>query len=187
MLISKKFNNKGMTLVEMIATFALMGLFMVAATRVISYTTSIYYNVKGATYGIEVTNAVASKIVGQLEGAKGLNTPTVTKVDDNIDQIYFTDATGSDVTVSVIDDYLNIKYDAVTGGTVAYEEVNWRFDSKVYMGYNVKELHFENPGDEYPPNVVRMVVIVHSPKYGDFQSQYFIKCSKCDKIEYKNQ
>lgn len=174
-----------MTLVEMIATFALMGLFMVAATRVISYTISIYYNVKGATYGIEVSNAVASKVVGQLEGARGIISPTVTKVDDNIDQIFFTDETGSDVTVSVVDDYLNIHYEAVSGGTVNYEAVNWRFDSKTYMGYNVKELHFEDPGEDYPDNVVRMVMVLHSPKYGDYRSQYFIKCSKCEKIEFK--
>ena len=41
----RKFHNKnqGLTLVEMIVTFMLIGLFMIAASKVIANTVSVYY------------------------------------------------------------------------------------------------------------------------------------------------
>lgn len=45
----RKFHNKnqGLTLVEMIVTFMLIGLFMIAASKVIANTVSVYYTAKG--------------------------------------------------------------------------------------------------------------------------------------------
>ncbi len=190
--ISKKFNNKGMTLVEMIATFALLGLFMVAATRVISYTVFIYSNAKGAAQGMQVSNMIANKIVGQIENANPANIPTVTE-GGNIDSISFTDGTGSNVVISVtpqladgapIGDYINIHYEEVTEGTVKYEAVDWKFDSKAYMGYQVSGLNFSNPGDDYPDNVLTMTLAIKSDRYGEYVSTYYIKCINVDKIEF---
>lgn len=181
---AKKLNNSGMTLVEMIVTFALMGLFMVAATRLISYTASIYYNIRGVTYGMEVSNVISSKVVGQLEGAKAIYNPSVSATNPSFDSVYFVDATGSKVTIGVKDEYINIHYDEVTEGAVNYEAVDWKFDAKAYMGYTIKQLHFEKPGDLYPDNVVRMRLIIHSSKYGDFSTSYYIKCVNCERVEY---
>lgn len=44
--------NGGFTLVEMIATFMLIGLFMIAASKVIANTMSVYYEAKGTANGM---------------------------------------------------------------------------------------------------------------------------------------
>lgn len=175
--------NAGFTLVEMIATFALLGLFMVAASRVISYTTSVYYQAKGATYGMQVASVVSNKMVGLIEGAKA-GKPKVKTTGTGKDEISLIDETGSSISITA-DDYIRIHYDEVTEGSIKYDAVDWRFDPKAYMGYKVKELKFENPGSEYPENVLKMTLVLTSPKYGDFQSVYFIKCVNAEGIIYE--
>ncbi|MGN0389250.1 MAG: type II secretion system protein J [Wujia sp.] len=185
-------NNAGFTMVEMLATFALLALFMVAATRVISYTIGIYYSATGNMKGMQVSSMISAKIVGQLEGASSAADPKVTKGADGIDAISFIDATGSSVTITASEQlradgssagvYMNIAYDAVTEGSIQYDAVDWRFDEKAYLGYTVKTLTFEDPGDAYPDNVIRMTLVLHSGRYGDYTATYYIKCVNASKI-----
>lgn len=185
-------NDKGVTLVELITTFALLGLFMVAATRVISYVMGIYYAAQGTSNGLQVTNMITNKIVGQIENAATINSFTpegestmrkgpIVYDGGDLDRLQFVDASGSIVTYSISGDgYLNINYaatmdyNATTGE--GYAETNWYFDSNAYMGYRIVKFNIVNPGDEYPGNVIRMDITVNSPKYDEFDSSYYIKC-----------
>lgn len=187
-------NNAGFTMVEMLVTFALLALFMVAATRVISYTIGIYYNATGNMNGMQVSSMIAGKMIGQLEGASGVQEPQVTKGANGLDAISFVDATGSNVTITASEQLradgssagvnMNIRYDAVSEGAVQYDAVDWRFDEKAYLGYTIKALSFEDPGDAYPDNVVKMTLVINSGKYGDYESVYYIKCANVSKILY---
>lgn len=194
-------DNRGTTLVELVVTFALLGIFMVSATFIIVYTSQLYYNTKGATNGLEVSNMIAEKVVGQIEGAKPSNPPQVTEGGD-FDSITFTDATGSTVTVTAEEQtiernvggavetevttgkYICIKYDQVKDGPVKYDAVDWRFDYKAYMGYVVTKLDFSNPGPDYPDNVVKMTLVLNSDKYGEYTTNYYIKCYNVEEIKY---
>ncbi|MBR1816891.1 MAG: prepilin-type N-terminal cleavage/methylation domain-containing protein [Lachnospiraceae bacterium] len=67
---TKKFNNNsGMTLIELIVTFALLGLFMVAAGKVIADTVNVYYQAKSIQTGMQVSSIISTKITGEIEGA----------------------------------------------------------------------------------------------------------------------
>lgn len=220
----RKLNNAGMTLVEMLVTFILLGIFMVAATRVISYTIGIYYTARGTSYGYEVSNMLTNKIVGQLENASTGNSfiiknaagedepnslPIIKQgtADENgnrLDQLKFVDGTGSVVTISTnsvpgmdgaTNHYLVIHYDETAshkeqnrpeGSDPGYAAVDWMFDTNAYMGYSVKNLAFTPAGSDYSDNVVRMDLTLHSPKYGDFTSYYYIKCFNVDKVQVGN-
>ena len=57
---SKKMNNKGFTLLEMMICFMLLGLILVAAAQVIASSTEIYYYSKGTSYGIQASQVVAT-------------------------------------------------------------------------------------------------------------------------------
>ena len=191
----KQLNNAGLTLTEMIVTFALLALFMVAATRVISYTIGIYYVASGNTYGLQVANMISNKIVGQIEGAGSAQEPQVLTDGSGIDKISFVDSTGSSITITASPQlkadgtsegmYMSIYYDAVTEGSIKYDAVDWRFDSKAYMGYTVNELRFEDPGDNYPDNVMKMTMVLHSDRYGDYTTTYYIKCVNVKKINFQ--
>lgn len=191
----KQLNNKGMTLTELVISFALLALFMVAATRMITYTVNIYYSAKGTSTGLEVSNMIAERVVGQLEGASNKQTVSeVENVEDATpssdpvvsatgDSVRFCDSTGSVVTIQKdAEGYIVIHYDEVTTGTILYDAVDWKFDSKAYMGYRINQLAFENPGSDYPENVMKMTISLVSPKYGEYTSHYFIKCANIKDI-----
>lgn len=190
-LAKNRIKHAGMTMVEMIVTFALLSLFMLAATRVISYTVTIYYVAKGNANGLQVSNMISSKVVGMIEGA--ITDPEVTIVSgSDYDSIYFTNDLESTVNITADTlpgttdnkNYINIHYDAVDTGANKYDEVDWRFDSKAYLGYTVSELHFENPGSDYPENVIKMTITLHSDRYGDYNSKYYIKAVNITKFNY---
>ena len=201
-----KNNNAGFTLVEMMVTFALLGIFMVAAARVISYSIGIYYAAKGNSYGYEVSYMLANKIKGQLENAGTANRFTIDGSSIDADgaevfkepvviggnQVKFVDSTGSIVTIcteadDADDGFLVIKYaeTGIPGTDTYYKAVDWKFDDEAYMGYRITDLQFEYPGSDYPKNVIRMNMTLHSSKYGDFNTVYYIRCCNIDEVTYK--
>lgn len=202
---NKKFNNKGVTMAEMLVTFILLGIFMVAATRVISYTVGIYYAAKGNTNGYQVSSMLYDKLSGEIENAVSLKgeIPTVSangtinlqNKDNNRINIGLTDEEDTNGKK-----YLRITYAPTTYQGAKYNEVDWLYDPKVYLGYYIEELSFEDPnkdseGNEikdsngelyYDPNIIRMKLVVNSPRYGEFQSTYYLKCYNCEKVIFKN-
>jgi len=201
-------NNKGFTLVELITTFALLGLFMVAAARIISYVVGIYYAARGSSYGLEVSNMISNKIVGQVENASMINSykldgeenytklPYIFDDYDNhdgmtFDRLKLVDGTGSVVTYSVdsTTGVLRIHYDQTANydpdNDTGYAAVDWYFDEEAYMGYKISRFDFSKAGDEYPDNVIRLDLSVDSPKYGEFDSYYYIKCFNVDEVKVK--
>lgn len=187
-------NNAGFTLTEMIVAFALLALFMVAATRVISYTVNIYHAAKGSTNGYEVATMISNKVVGMIEEATGPYSTgaagEVVKEGPSVEAggkgIKFCDANNRNVTIGInSDNYIEIVYAAVTAGDPANNvgEIKWTFDENAYMGYIVNDISFSSPGAGYPENVVKMTLVLHSDKYGDYVAEYYIKCARVEKIE----
>lgn len=198
--LKQLFNNKGVTMAEMLVTFILLGIFLVAATRVISYTIGIYYLSKGNINGYQVSSIIYDKVAGEIENAIGQN-PTVSsnnsiRVENKNNNVINIGLTEED---SEGRKYLRIIYEPTTYQGATYNEVDWKYDSKVYLGYSIDKLVFEDPnkdseGNEitdsegnpyYAPNVVRMELVVKSPRYGAFESNYYIKCFEVDKVEFK--
>lgn len=158
--IRKKYkrSNAGFTLVELMATFALLAIFMVAATNIIFKTMSIYYQARGTSYGMQVTEIIASKITGLVEGAQ--NTGRLENTDDytNVsmmsddasvlivkadgtnenDSLELVDATGSRISIRTVKkndkNYLSIHYYPVTEGEKRYSSADNRYyyDGQLY-------------------------------------------------------
>lgn len=199
----RKINNAGMTLVELIVTFALLGLFMVAATKVISDTVSVYYSAKSIQTGMQVSSIINTKITGEIEGA--LVEGSVN--DDNNVSIYISedghkielnDNAGSHIYITnekpdgqdkgyMLIYYFPIaEHDEETGAVTLGTGSNWTFDSKTYMGYKIKELKFEklselsdafDPDHEnYNGNIIRMTLTINSERYGDYTTVTYIEC-----------
>lgn len=184
-----KVNNKGVTLVELVVTFALLGLFMVGASGIISYTIGIYYASSGATYGFEVANMISEKIVGELETARSVSDPFIST---DGKAISFVDRDGVNVKIlsgskaantvnpNGSPKYVYYEYSYINEESV--EKVIWEFDPKAYLGYTVDTMRFERLGEAYPENVIRLVMILHNDRYGDYERSYFIKCANVDRI-----
>jgi hypothetical protein len=167
MCSKKKFNNKGMTLVELIATFALLSLFTVAAANIIFKTMSVYYQARGTSYGMQVSQLVASKIVGMVEGAQNVTSLEYTDDISNVDIVYdtavlitdqdtgearldsidFTDETGSRVCITTKSEegknYLCIHYYPVADGAKKYDEAADRYYYEEQL-YKAVDWEFDN-------------------------------------------
>lgn len=180
-----------MTLAEMIVTFALLAIFMLAAAQVISYVIGIYYNAKTINYGMQVANFVNNKIAGEVENAgdvilKDAGAPVYVKCEKpansdhkEIDSIEFVNKYGSDITMTVNDaGYLSIAYPSVEDSSGnGYEAVNWAYDEGTYMGYVINGLRFYSPGSEYPDNVIMYSVSLYNEKYGyEYEYDDMVQC-----------
>lgn len=188
---SNKLNNAGFTLVEMVVAFALLAFFMVAVTRIISYTVSLYHTTQASANGLEVSGMISNKLIALIEDAKEIVEPA-----EAGNSITIVDQTDTKVTISVEAGYVNVHYHEVTtpsgntlmksDGTTALTP-DWRFDDNAYMGFVVKDLSFQrgefiadsnNQKGLYPENVIKMTLTVHSDKYGDndYTTTSYIKC-----------
>ena len=200
--------NQGLTLVEMIVTFMLIGLFMIAASKVIANTVSVYYEAKGTANGMQVSAIIASKIRGEIEGARNATITTEVKNEDGTtsevtqpyvmrlstdttlggqnetsgyNKIEFIDAQGSHVYIGVNENgYLVVHYYPVVVANGEVKRTNWVFDQKAYMGYSIKELKFTQPGGNYADNIIYMSLTLHSSRYGDFTYTEYIQCYNLD-------
>lgn len=186
-------NNAGFTLTEMIVAFALLALFMVAATRVISYTVEIYHAAKGSTNGYEVSTMIANKLVGMIEdatgpystGAAGEVVADGPSVEAGGSSIKFCNTENCNVTIGLnSNNFVEIVYAEVIAEDPADNvgEIKWTFDENAYMGYVVSGLNFSSPGAGYPENVLKMTITLNSFKYGEYTSEYYIKCARVEKI-----
>ncbi len=197
-----KSDNRGFTLVELVVTFALLGIFLVSVTRIISYTVTLYHETQGTALGIQVSDMIAARVQGSIEDANrildgwhyaqlfGYEVPNegfnylgdkyILFQDGNgvIIKIFKeeTDAAGNGIIVIRNNE---IKDDE---GNVLYEQHDWKFDEKAYMGYKIKDINFafaqSKISPDYGSDVIYMTLTLHSDRYGDYSSEYFIKASK---------
>ena len=211
----RKFHRKnhGFTLVEMIVTFMLIGLFMIAASKVIANTVTVYYEAKGTASGMQVSSIIATKIRSEIEGAKpeqimrkvkNADGTVTDQTEDYVMQlssdstlgggnetggynkIEFTDAKGSHVYSGVnTDGYLVVHYFMDAADGTPEDKTDWMFDKKSYMGYTIKELKFRQPKGDYAENIIYMSLTLHSPRYGDFTYTEYIQCYNLDETAAK--
>jgi hypothetical protein len=185
------------TLVELIVSFTLLSLFMVVATMMISSTMNVYYQARGTSYGLQVSNILQGKIAGELEGAVNGDITSDDLVDASGNpangamlisdsRIEFIDENGSHVNVGLYEQdgkqYLAVHYYPVESedGGILYDAVDWTFDQAAYMGYSIKELKFSRPMGAYAYNVITVEMTITSPKYGDYTTVEYLECYNFD-------
>jgi len=118
---AKQKKNMGFTLVELMVCFALLGIFMVAAARIISYTVTIYHASKGTDHGLQVASEISDQVAGVVSGMRcdinlsigditgGTDTTSLPCVKD--DKFYMVDYTGCPVAIFKDDEgYLEKDY-----------------------------------------------------------------------------
>lgn len=146
--------NKGSSLVEMVVSFALLGIFLVCAASVIAQIINLYFDAKGKTYANQVSDILMEKISSEIEGAKYdvgatfvpgvINNPVIGDSDTvtSGSTMQLKDKTDAKVTLSVNENgYFEIRYEGYgTEGTDSYRKsTTWRFDKSVYDGFKISD------------------------------------------------
>ena len=176
-----KTSDRGTTLIEMIVCFALMAIFMSAAAAIIASVTNLYYQVKGETYGRQVSDIIVQKIVAEIDGAQYKSGKILPSISDDGKSIRFKNRSNADVSLKAVNKELMVEYNSTNTDV----PISWKFDEKVYYNYEIEELIFV-PGNQlskaptgynidfssldYNGNIVLVFMTIDSPKYGTYRT-----------------
>ena len=188
--------RKGATLVELVITFALIGLFAAGTCQIISTSIKVYHQVRGLNNARQVSDTLLEKITGEIEGAQvGVQYEEAGEDNDGVTlwikdagaTIDLYDRTGSHIYITSKDQKMVIHYYPVmydveneTGTSTketVYKEVDWSFDEGVYMGFKISSLKFARADQSlYPENVIRVDMDLTGGGYGTFHSTRYVEC-----------
>lgn len=188
----RRLGKSGTTLVELVVTFALIGLFMTAAAAMVTSYLRIFTRIQDTSRAVTVSDTLLDKISGEITAAI---VPTVQdtdgyyfwmdpgKEDGKARWIAFRNRSKSPIAIfaseakedgkadtgSMGAGELFIKYYAVAADaedkTKAAEEIDWHYDRRVYMDYRIRDLWFSQE-DADLPGVVRIDLVLQNRRTG---------------------
>ena len=194
-------NTKGFTMVELIVTFALLGMLMVAASYIVTSGLSVYYQVKNTNYAQTVSDTILDKIAGEISGAQvGAEARYTVTISTDKKELSLYNRYGSPIVLRTGADgteyekKLVLHYLPINQGTTAEKAAtDWTFDTDMYMNYDIENLTFEQYMDDSGKgtNVVVVTLDLKNWKNGfEYTQTRYVKCynfkdaSDVDKITY---
>ncbi|MCM1126292.1 MAG: type II secretion system GspH family protein [Lachnospiraceae bacterium] len=165
-------DNRGITLTEMIVTFALIGIFMAAAVSVISSAVITHSELTASMYAQSVGEMLLDKVTGELAAARAdegrdiaLGTIPAQEEEDSCPvSAAFYDREGKPVVCTVEDGLLCLHY----------EDSDWMLDSKAYMGFRITQMEIKRRNDQ---NILEVSFTIKNLKTGFEYSTS--RCTKC--------
>ena len=147
-------SNKGMTLIEMIVSFALLAIFLASAAAIIGTITSMYFEIKGENYSRQVSDIVMEKVESEIDGSKykvgndkeNLRILSTATSDSNDSEekgraLILTDKTNTKIKLYSDPDSKELIIHYYPIGD-SYEATDWKFDKSVYNHFSIEELYF---------------------------------------------
>ncbi len=175
-------DNRGLTLTEMIVTFALVGIFMAAAVSVISSAVITHSELTASMYAQSVGEMLLDKISGELAAAKAEDgciligdTANLGGTEGNGAAFY--DREGRPVVCLVENGILRFRYqeaDSDEGSAEYSRENEWSFDEKAYMGFRITDMQIHRIDEK---NVLEISVKIQNLKTGFEYSTS--RCTRC--------
>jgi len=176
-------NKSGTTMTEVIAAFALSGIFLISASFVLTRGMKLYFHMQSAVRAVSISDLILDKITSEISAAdipaKGEMSGYYFLLDPEGRWIAFRSRNGSPA--AIFADYgtegkegggqLIVRFygtedsgagnagagNARAGNTGrAQAGIDWKYDSSVYMGYQITELLFTRPDPEGHPDVLRI-------------------------------
>lgn len=165
-------DNQGVTLTEMIVTFALIGIFMMAAVSVISSAVITHSELTASMYAQSVGEMLLDKVTGELAAARAdegrsiaLGEVLVGQEENAYgDSAAFYDREGRAVVCTVEEGLLYFHY----------EDLDWALDPKAYMGFRITQMEIKRRNDQ---NILEVSFQLKNLKTG-FEYAAF-RCTKC--------
>lgn len=197
-----KENKKGVTLIELIVSFALISLFVVLSCQVISSALDVYHKIQSINYGRQVSDTLMDKIAGTISSAQvsnsrvnieneDLNTKYTLQITDDMSKIDLYNGSGSHIYITKAvpdtggDEQLVIHYYRVesvqqnSSKKLVFEPVDWTFDKKMYVDYHINELKFslaDPTGNVYPKNVIKVELEIENSRLGKYSATRYVEC-----------
>lgn len=190
-----KDNRRGTTLVEVMVTFALIGLFLLAATTAVSAAMNTFYRMEAISRAIVVSDTILDKAEGELSGAMAdgasLCLGGTSDGDGWWSTICFYTANGSPVRMQSEDtgdgkgrfsfyyypvqDTSSTNISGNTSGNTS--GTDWTFDEKLYQGFWITQLSFRwNGTAESPDNIIEINLSLTNGT-SSYNQTRFVQCT----------
>ena len=150
-----KNDNAGITLAELVVTFALMGIFLAAVAAVISSSIMVHAQLSGTMYASTVSETLLDKVTGELAGARAeaIRIGRVFRDGEDLGEgVFFYDRKGKPACFVIEDGIL-----VMEGGD------DFTLDEKAYMGYRITGFSVEQLEGK---NVLKVTVSLKNLKNG---------------------
>ena len=159
-------DKSGMTLVELMVTFLLLGILMAAAIATLSPAMNVMARISNMSRAQGVADILMEKVCGEVGSSTGQ-----VQIDSGNEKISYTDKKGRSV--------LHYQASSIAeGGAAATKGVDWTFSKKMYMNQEIKELKFERKEDT---NLVKITLTVRNVKTGQtYRRTKIVECYKLD-------
>lgn len=173
-------DKSGMTLVELMVTFLLLGMLMAAAIATLSPAMNVMARISNMSRAQGVADILMEKVCGEVGSSTGQ-----VQIDSGNEKISYTDKKGRSVIMYAKETdgekRLVLHYQASSiaeGGAAAAKGVDWTFSKKMYMNQEIKELKFERKEDT---NLVKITLTVRNVKTGQtYKRTKIVECYKLD-------
>ena len=200
-LLAFRKKTAGVTLVELIVTFALIGMFMTAASFMLTSSLRLFIQLQSVSGAVTVSDVLLDKIAGEIAAAKEPDMDNSDAAfdyggyyiwmekDDGSQWMTLWNRSGSPMAIYADGGgELCLKYYETVRGKVGAEvtddsltvpEMDWHFDHGVYMGYRITEggLTFTREDPENHPNVIRIDLEIHNEKSGfTYRASRYAEC-----------
>lgn len=188
-------NKKGYTLIEIIVTFMLISIFLLAATVVTTSCMKVYIKVKSISTGQTAADSIAEKINGELSAAqKSATSQEPESYCVTIDPVYesgsnsvtFVNDKGIKVTAGLLKDVAGDSTIATERGELLalhyYDKkgTDWYYGESTYHGFELTSLLFSRFSEE--SNVIRVDIVLRNPKTGyEFTTYKLVECYNLEK------
>ena len=171
-------SGAGMTLVELMVTFLLLGILMTAAIAALSPAMNVMGRISNMSRAQEVADILMEKICGEIGSATGQ-----VQIDTGGEKISYTDKKGRTVIMYAKEEagekHLVLHYQAASISGGGEKGVDWTFSKKMYMNQEIKDLKFEREKDT---NLVKIILTVRNVKTS--QSYKRTKVVECYKLDH---
>lgn len=144
-------SSEGTTLVELIVTLALTGLFLMAAVAFMVSSLRLVWRMETASRAEAVSDLLLQKIAAEITSSGGAQ-ERMDAVDVEEGRLVIRGGRKeADWDVS--------QMDPDSGGD------DWRFDDSVYSGYEIASLTLLQPRPDTHPNVIRIDLTLYNPRW----------------------
>ena len=179
-----KDNRRGSTLVEVIVTFALIGMFLLAATTAVSAAMNAFYRMESLSRAIVVSDTILDKAQGELSLASAdgalLCLGGESGGDDWWKTICFYSANGNPVRMeseASVDGKGRFSLYYYPVADSSSQGIDWTFDEKFYQGFWIEDLSFRwNGTKEEPDNIIEISLILTNGNTSYSQTR-FVQCT----------
>lgn len=184
-------DNRGTTLAEMIVTFALIGIFLVAAAGIISSSVILHGNLTSTMHAQSVGLTLLDKVSGELAAAQPKGGRSLIIGDGQTaggslgEGVVFYDRAGNETRGFIREGRLVFAYEESVkvndrGEVLVSPKREWKLEDKAYMGYQITDMQIDKLEDK---NILEISIKIKNLKTG---FEYTVSgCTRCYNFKTK--